>query len=192
MNDTYIIVRNFISSDRSKELSFKFENYCKRENVEGDPQVPGAPAVYNYLLFLELLCEKTPEISSAIGEPVVPCYTYARVYSHGQDLPAHTDRESCDISLTVNLDCDTPWPIWIRNKDNEDIECVLNPGDAVIYKGMEALHWRNKFDGERCVQVFLHYIRSRGPIIDNYFDKQRLLNQAKAGLYYMQMIDTDV
>ena len=27
----------------------------------------------------------------------------------------------------------------------------------LVYKGCELLHWRDKFEGENCGQVFLHY-----------------------------------
>jgi len=192
MNDTYKIVKDFIPVDRSLHLSEKFKNYCKRKMVDGDPQVPNAPAVYNYLYFLELLCEKTLQLSEVYGEPLFPTYSYARVYGNGDSLFAHTDRESCDVSVTVNLDCDLVWPIYIHNKDGDTIECLLGPGDAMVYKGKEALHWRDEFLGEECVQVFLHYVRSRGPYKNEYFDKQRLTEQVKCGFIGLQDLDEDV
>ena len=157
--------------------------------IDGDPQVPNAPAVYNYLYFIELLCEKTCELNDICGEPLLPTYSYARVYGNGDSLFAHTDRESCDISVTLNLDCDVVWPIYIHNNEGQTIECSLNPGDAMIYKGKEALHWRDNFLGNECTQVFLHYVRSRGPYKNEYFDKQRLTEQVKCGFIGLQDLD---
>ena len=33
-------------------------------------------------------------------------------------------------------------------------------------------HWRNKFEGNNCVQVFLHYVRKNGPYADWATDKR--------------------
>ncbi len=33
----------------------------------------------------------------------------------------------------------------------------LNPGDAVLYQGRDLPHWREKFKGKICGQLFLHY-----------------------------------
>ena len=34
---------------------------------------------------------------------------------------------------------------------------TLNPGDILIYRGDKLYHWRDKFEGNYCGQVFLHY-----------------------------------
>ena len=33
----------------------------------------------------------------------------------------------------------------------------LKQGDMLVYSGCELEHWRKKFKGKECVQVFLHY-----------------------------------
>ena len=45
------------------------------------------------------------------------------------------------------------------------MEYMMNEGDAIIYKGCEIEHWRNKCDGLEGYlsgQVFLHYVRKNG------------------------------
>ena len=45
--------------------------------------------------------------------------------------------------------------------------------DRLVYSGCELEHWRNKFKGKECVQVFLHYNNSKTPgAKDNMFDKR--------------------
>ena len=102
-----LIVRNFIDPERAKKLSKEFKKYCEENNIQDDSQIPNTPAKYNYLPFLELLCEKTPEVSKIIDETVLPTYCYARVYKNGDVLKKHTDRDACEISLTLQLDGDT-------------------------------------------------------------------------------------
>ena len=69
------------------------ESLHVEKGLEGDNQVPQSESVYNYLPFLEILCQKCPEVSIAIGETVLPTYTYARVYKNGATLEGHTDRD---------------------------------------------------------------------------------------------------
>jgi Rps23 Pro-64 3,4-dihydroxylase Tpa1-like proline 4-hydroxylase len=171
IENNYIVLPDFISKERSSDLSFEFLKHCKENNLEGDAQAPDSYSLYNYLPFLELLCEKTPEISSAIGEVVLPTYTYARVYKNGSELLRHTDRDACEISLTLHLHGDSTWPIWIETPNGEQRSVDLNPGDAMIYLGRTAPHWRDRYEGEYYTQVFLHYVRSRGDCAYAYFDK---------------------
>lgn len=171
LENNYIVIENFISNERSTNLSFEFLKYCKENNLEGDEQAPNSYSAYNYIPFLELLCEKTPEVSAAIGETVLPTYVYSRVYKNGSELVRHTDRDACEISLTLHLHGDSSWPIWIETPSGEKRCVELNPGDAMVYLGKIASHWRDPYQGEYYSQVFLHYVRSRGDCAYAYFDK---------------------
>lgn len=171
IENNYLVLPNFISKEKSSELSFEFLKYSKENNLEGDPQAPNSFSSYNYISFLELLCEKTSEVSSVIEEIVLPTYSYARVYKNGSELLRHTDRDACEISLTLHLHGDSTWPIWIETPSGEQRSVDLNPGDAMLYLGRNAPHWREKYDGEYYTQVFLHYVRSRGDCSYAYFDK---------------------
>jgi hypothetical protein len=173
VDNNYLVIRNFISSDRAKQLSDEYKEYCENNSVAGDDQSPNSHSFHNYISFLELLCEKTPQVSSIIGETVLPTYSYSRVYKQKSELVKHTDRDACEISLTVHLNGDSEWPIFILTPSGETRSVVLNPGDAMIYRGCIAPHWREKFNGEWYTQVFLHYVLSRGKRSYAYFDKER-------------------
>ena len=141
----------------------------------GDSLTYGARDEYKSSYTVELsriLCEKTNEVSRLMGEKVLPTYSYARVYKNGAILEPHVDRKACEISITVNLDADKIWPIWILTPTKEKRCVQLNPGDAMLYLGCAAPHWREEFTGQWCSQVFLHYVRSRGPYNNVYFDKK--------------------
>jgi predicted 2-oxoglutarate/Fe(II)-dependent dioxygenase YbiX len=172
LDNNYIIIPNFISSYRANKLKDEFVEYSQKNNLEGDSQIPTSSADYNYISFLELLCEKTPEVSEILEETVLPTYTYSRVYKNGSILKKHSDRDSCEISLTLHLGGDKPWLIWIKNPEGKDCSVELNPGDAMMYLGTIAEHWRDDYVGEEYVQVFLHYVRSRGKCAYTYFDTE--------------------
>jgi predicted 2-oxoglutarate/Fe(II)-dependent dioxygenase YbiX len=169
--NNYIILKNFISPERANSLAIEYRKYCKQENTLGDSQAPNSHSNYNYISFLELLCEKTPEVSSLLEETVLPSYAYSRVYKNGNTLEKHVDRDSCEISFTLHLGSDKPWLIWIETPTGEQRSVNLNPGDAMMYLGREAIHWRDSYSGEWFAQIFLHYVRSRGDCSYAYFDK---------------------
>ena len=169
--DNYIVVPNFLSSEKSKQLAKEFKEYSETYHLKDDPQVSDCKSKYDYISFVELLCEKTNIVSQLVGETVIPTYSYARIYKKGNELKAHVDKSQCEISLTINLDCDQLWSIWIETPKKIKKEVILHPGDAMLYLGIDALHWRDPFEGEYCNQVFLHYVRSRGPYFSSYFDK---------------------
>ena len=68
------------------------------------------------------------------------------------------------------------WPIYLEpsgEKGMEGVKVNLKPGDMLVYRGIELEHWREKFKGEECVQVFLHYNNSKTKgAKDNMFDKR--------------------
>jgi hypothetical protein len=172
IENNYLVIPNFISSDRAKILADEFKSHCESNEFPGDNQAPNSHAIYNHISFLELLCEKTPEVSTLLEETVLPTYSYARVYKEGSVLEKHTDRDACEISLTLHLDGDYPWPIWIETPQQEKKFVSLNPGDAMLYLGRIAPHWREEYKGNYYSQVFLHYVRSRGECSYAYFDNR--------------------
>ena len=91
-------------------------------------------------------------------------YSYARIYKKDDILNRHKDRYSCEISTTMNLGGDL-WPIFIEpsgEKGKEGEKVILEPGDMLLYRGEKLEHWREKFEGENCAQVFLHYNDASG------------------------------
>lgn len=102
-----------------------------------------------------------------------PTYCYARLYQHNETLKKHTDRGSCEISLTLHLDGDASWPIWMTKPSGEKVEVNLTPGQAIVYQGMISEHWRDEYKGTNYGQVFLHYVRANGKYWDYYGDAKR-------------------
>jgi len=172
--NNFLFVPSFISQERAQVLSQEFfilerDNKCTKDN-----QVPNSPAIYNFKPFLELLCEKTNEVTSLIEEQVLPTYTYARIYKNGEVLARHRDRPACEISLTVHIGGDVSWNIGIQKPSGEEVDLDLQQGDAMLYLGCTADHWRStSFSGQNYSQVFLHYVRSNGPNAWAYFDRKQ-------------------
>jgi hypothetical protein len=172
--NNFLFVPNFISQERANFLQQEFYKLEQSGQCEKDDQVPNSPAAYNFKPFLELLCQKTNEVTNLIEEQVLPTYSYARIYKNGEVLKRHRDRPACEISLTLHIGGDASWSIGIQKPSGEEVNLDLNIGDAMLYLGCAADHWRNiPFAGQNYNQVFLHYVRSNGPNTWTYFDKRQ-------------------
>jgi hypothetical protein len=167
------LIPSFISAQRALGLARSMVDYASTHRVLPDTKVAGAPAVYDFLPFVRLLVESVPRVETLCAERVLPTYAYGRVYRNGNTLPRHRDRDACEISMTVNLSSDRLWPIWFETPECEERGITLSPGDAVVYRGCDAWHWREPFEGEECCQVFLHYVLSYGSRSNFYFDRNR-------------------
>jgi len=140
-----------------------------------DEQIPNTYSCYSDIAMETLLLKCQPKMEEATGLKLYPAYTYARIYKKGDELKRHKDRFSCEISTTMNLGGD-PWPIYLEpsgERGKKGIKVDLKPGDMLVYSGCDLEHWRNKFKGKECVQVFLHYNNRKTPgSKENMFDRR--------------------
>jgi hypothetical protein len=173
LQNNYIFIPNFIEKERAQILAKRFDTFCQKNKLAGDPQAPNSSSFYNYIEFVELLCEKTNQVSEILGQKVLPTYTYSRVYKRGDDLKRHRDRPACEISLTLNLFKQKDWPIYIQKPNGEEVSVEMEQGDAMMYLGCVSDHWRHEIDQDKYIQVFLHYVRSNGPYASAFFDKHK-------------------
>jgi len=129
-----------------------------------------------------LLAQSLPAVESATQLSLFPAYSYLRIYCEGSVLRKHTDRPSCEISVTLTLGGQAPteWPIWVEAR-GEKRAVILPPGDALVYKGAILPHWRERFDGRLWIQLFLHYVRRDGEFADCRFDGRERLGPIVPG-----------
>ena len=156
-----------------------------------DEQIPNTYSIYGDPTFDTLLMKVLPIMKRETGLEVVPTYSYARIYKRGDILKRHKDRPSCEISTTIHLGGDQ-WSIFIDptgsnnvideykniHKPNapKGVKVDLDIGDMLVYSGCELEHWREQFQGNVCVQVFLHYNHVNGQFAEkNKFDKRPML-----------------
>ena len=148
----------------------------------GDTQVEKAFSAAAPAITETLLDVMTPILSKTINCELYPTYSYLRIYVKGADLEKHQDRPSCEVSATVPLSYNSHylWPLYIET-GNKVTAVELEAGDALIYKGIELPHWREAFEGERQVQVFLHYVKKNGNYSEFKFDKRPSLSHHNVG-----------
>ena len=145
--------------------------YYEKENE----QIPNTYSCYSDIVMETLMLKVQPIMEKTTNLKLYPAYTYARIYKKDDILKRHKDRFSCEISTTMNLGGDS-WNIYLEPSGKngmKGIKVKLSPGDMLIYKGCELEHWREKFKGNQCVQVFLHYNnRKTSNAKANIFDKR--------------------
>lgn len=153
------------------------------EHGAGDSQVPETPAFYGDLLMDTLLEVSTATIEELTGLELHPTNSYFRLYKHGDELKRHTDREACEITMSLCLGIevgeagdDYHWPMFLRpDAEGEGISVDCRPGDCIIFCGNEVEHWRENFEGRQQAQVFLHYVDRNGKYSDHKWDKRSSL-----------------
>ena len=182
----FMMQKQVYDTCRNARYISPFENIIG--HYEGkDEQIPETYSQYSNIAMETLMLKCQPEMEKVTGLKLYPAYTYARIYKKGDILKRHKDRFSCEISTTMNLGGDD-WPIYLEpnpkkggvkpgvgyvSENTKGIKVDLKPGDMLVYSGCELEHWREKFKGKECIQVFLHYNNRKTPgAKDNMFDKR--------------------
>ena len=164
--------------------SYVFVKFTSLLITGGDLQVPHSPGAYGDPAFDGLLEYLRPKIEALCGLALHPTYSYFRIYKRGDVLAPHTDREACEISVTLNIGQEPadPWPIYLQ-RDGCRQEFVLQPGEALLYRGCDWEHGRDVYPGDRLVQVFLHYVDRNGPHAALKFDGRKSLMRSSAASF---------
>ena len=202
----YQVIKNAISYDlanfifnyfllKRDAVKYMYENNITYDNgmlgTWTDQQIPNTYSHYADHVMETLLMKTLPVMQKETGLELVPTYSYARAYKKGDILKRHKDRPSCEISTTIHLG-GNQWSIFIDptgsnnvideykniHKPNapQGVKVDLDIGDMLVYSGCELEHWREQFQGDVCVQVFLHYNHVNGQFAEkNKFDKRLLL-----------------
>jgi len=182
----FLMQKQVYDTCRQARYFSPFENIIGHYEDENE-QIPNTYSAYGNIAMETLMLKCQPGMEKATGLKLYPAYTYARVYKKGDELKRHKDRFSCEISTTMNLGGDD-WPIYLEpdpkkggvkpgvgyvSDNTKGVRVDLKPGDMLVYSGCELEHWREKFKGKECVQVFLHYNNRKTPgAKDNMFDKR--------------------
>ena len=148
--------------------------------------------------FMEtLLASSTPVIEQNVGKKLFPTNSFFRIYDKGSTLPIHTDRGSCEYTVAVCLGCDPqqdPYEIFIGSEDDKsdykfyddkgnwnrykiEYKFSMLPNNALIFKGMDKIHWREYCKHDHFMTVFLHYVDQNGEFAEHKFDKRDMLGQ---------------
>jgi hypothetical protein len=117
-----------------------------------------------------------PVLEELLGEELIPSYWFSTTYHNKGWMNCHTDRPSCEISVTMNICGDAAWPIKLKDLEGNKQAVVTPPGDGVAYLGTIVPHWRSPMrshDNDRFMQLFLHFVRKNGQYAEYAYDKNQ-------------------
>jgi hypothetical protein len=172
--DGYCVIKSALSKELINFVT-QYALFDEMQNFTPDTsQVVGAHAKYADPAMESVLLLLQDTIQNATSLELFPTYSFYRVYRPGDDLKPHKDRESCQISATLCFNYNYEkykWPIYMGEN-----KVIQEPGDLVIYKGVDIEHYRNVFDLNQedawHVQGFFHYVDQHGPYKDFKFDNR--------------------
>lgn len=158
----YKKVKNFLAEEE-RNLLLHYTRIFHRINFKNDLVYEQTDfketSKYGDPIMESLLINKKDLMEKETGLKLHPSYSFWRMYNMFSELKPHTDRPSCEISVSVHIGSDgTPYPLIIDGK-----EILTEPGEAIIYLGTELNHYRKEYTGDWYSQVFLHYVDANGP-----------------------------
>lgn len=166
--DGYLVIKNLYDPEKlfcslpeeRGQINYCGKNLNQFTHIPVEAQVEGSLARYWHPQYRQAHTDIRLRLQKEIGRLLYNTYYYDRFYFPGQELKKHTDRDACEISVTVHISTNLPeehkhWPIWIKTPDvyadeqkkviktpGENKKVILMPGDGMIYKGCERPHWR--------------------------------------------------
>jgi hypothetical protein len=141
---------------------------------------------HHYKPMLHFLWGLTPTMSELVGRELLPTYDYLRIYRSGDVCHVHSDRYSCEhsLSLTLGYSDGKPWALEVETARSEPSARVetdfggsahrsiaLGVGDALLYQGVNHRHGRTVPNPNRwSAHLFLHWVDRDGSYRDHAFD----------------------
>jgi len=167
MNKDYIISKNVLSKELCKFIALEFsmmETTCRHlyPGVNLADLCENTFARYSPLMMETMSVWVQPEVEKITGKRLWPTYSFARIYYTGSELQKHFDRPSSEYTVSLCLEKDVDWPLYIKNEQGLEHEINLDVGDMVVYSGRRHEHWRNPLLGGKQIQAFLQYVDADG------------------------------
>lgn len=114
------------------------------------------------------MIELNDRISLICGRPLVPSYSFARICETNAELVAHTDRDACQVSVSIVIrKSRARWPFQLTDASGRSHTIDADVGDAIIFRGTELTHWRPPLAEGPVYLALLHYV-TRDPELLKY------------------------
>mgnify|MGYP003111594638 CR=1 FL=1 len=173
--DKYVYIENILSKDE-RELLF---NYVKLFNINNKDNFCSQCKLHETFRYGDPITDSLLQSKKQIFEKeanlnLIETYSFWRLYKKFSSLEKHTDRESCEVTISVNVAADLEWPLFIGNE-----RIIIKPGDGVLYFGAKVEHWREEYEGDYSLQIFLHYVLKDGKFTEYKWDKREYIGAPK-------------
>ncbi len=200
--DGYAAIRSLIPPDvaamlfRQIKLDLEaggrtFQSFAQSHALTANPTVEISGHFYRPLT--TFLWGLTPIMAELTGADLLPSYDYFRIYHQGDTCRVHADRPSCEhsVSLTLAYSDGLAWPLEMGLVPVTSVEpatedfgdeayasVAMQPGDAVLYRGIDLRHGRTQPNPNRwSAHLFLFWVERGGRFAQHAFDEQRLRSE---------------
>ena len=177
--------------------SYCVVKFSNKKFFKIDSQTNSLIGEHSDYLMETIMDMSTPVVEQNVGKKLWPTYSYLRIYDKGSDLKVHKDRESCEYTVALCLGADPmdkPYEIFIGKEDKDsdykyydskgnyskyriEHKFSMLPNNALIFKGMDKIHWREMCTHDHFITVFLHYVDQEGSYKEFKFDKRHMLGE---------------
>lgn len=141
-----------------------------------DPERGNVLTCYAPLSCAFVMKRVQPILENLLDEELIPSYWFSTTYHNRGWMNCHTDRPSCEISVTMNICGDVAWPIKLKDLEGNKQYVVTPVGCGLAYLGMYVPHWRSPLrthPNDRFMQLFLHFVRKNGQYADYAYDRNQ-------------------
>ena len=111
-----------------------------------------------------------PTIEAWTGMEQKPISQYGiRIYTEGSVLSPHVDRLPLVSSCIINVaqDVDEPWPLTVIDRQGNEVNVTMLPGDMVLYESGSLIHARPfPLKGRYMANIFIHFEPTGRPLDD--------------------------
>ena len=168
-----------------------FNSFSRQEALMRRPTVEISGHFYRPLI--SFLWGLTPIVSELTGADLLPSYDYFRIYQKDDICRVHSDRPSCEhsVSLTLAYSDGKPWALQIGSRevtgpdylrddfgDEKYSSIAMQPGDAVLYRGTQLRHGRIEPNPNSwSAHLFMHWVDRGGPHAAHAFAAARLRSE---------------
>tara|TARA_R110002073_G_scaffold8068_1_gene45101 strand:- start:3317 stop:4000 length:684 start_codon:yes stop_codon:yes gene_type:complete len=152
-------------------------------DLRGNDEDPMTQIFYAPLALEGLFPRIRTVVSQAVGEDVLPAFSFLWLYKRGAGIHRHIDRDSSEIvaSITIDTGCEAGWPIGFEPGTGSEFYVDSNRGDLVIFEGHSVYHWRNPLDADWHLQAIFNFVRANGPFAKFQFDGRKHLGLEPIG-----------
>jgi hypothetical protein len=190
------LIEGLISPAMASNLTHEIQKIVAQvgERLLAEPRVGEKPAyeIYGYKWWpmASFHWGLTHQIEAIAGVPLLPTYAFFRSYQEGDVCRIHADRAACEhsMSLTLAYADAQPWALSVEDEklneeqyfdpgqspdygDNAYSSYPMQPGDAVVYKGIEHRHGRLDPNPNRwSAHMFLHWVEKDGRYAGEAYD----------------------
>ena len=166
ISEGFLKVNNIIDTKSSEEFSKKILTLIKNDGPVFDKTRGWYWGLYKPPFLEEVMREIKPLMENISGVKLLSTYWFTTIYTNNSYLKIHTDRPSCEFSLSLNLKSEIDWPLFFKDRNNVEHEFLTEVGSGIAYLGREIPHWRAPLISENrqfFIQSFFHYVNADGP-----------------------------